>query len=85
MTAKAENSRLFSGIGYQNETPQHAWVFQDAPLPDKAFFGGRYAQKGVQLRWPTPTTLFAEVAMELRGARALFTTPIDTSPCSKRS
>lgn len=63
LTLKA--GRLFSGIGYQNEIHQHAWDFQDAPLPYKAFFGGRYTQEGVQLRWLAPTALFAELGMEL--------------------
>lgn len=57
--------RLFSGIGYQNEIHAHAWDFQDAPLPYKAFLGGRYRQEGVQLRWLAPTPIFAELGLEL--------------------
>ena len=38
-----KGGRFFSGIGYQNEIHQHAWDFQDAPLPYKAFLGGRAA------------------------------------------
>lgn len=49
--------RFLSGIGYQNEIHQHAWDFQDAPLPYKAFLGGRLRQEGVQLRWIAPTQL----------------------------
>jgi hypothetical protein len=50
--------RFLSGIGYQNEIHQHAWDFQDAPLPYKAFLGGRYGQDGVQLRSLAPTPFF---------------------------
>lgn len=56
--------RFFSGIGYQNELHQHAWDFQDAPLPYKAFLGGRLRHDGVQLRWLAPTTLFVELGAE---------------------
>jgi hypothetical protein len=63
LTLKA--GRLYSGLGYQNEIHQHAWDFQDAPLPYKAFLGGRYHQDGMQLRWLAPTPLFAELGLEL--------------------
>jgi hypothetical protein len=63
LTLKA--GRLLSGIGYQNEIHQHAWDFQDAPLPYQAFFGGRYQQEGVQVRWLAPTPIFAELGLEL--------------------
>jgi hypothetical protein len=59
-----KGGRFFSGIGYQNEIHQHAWDFQDAPLPYKAFLGERYQQDGVQLRWVAPTTLFTELGVE---------------------
>lgn len=62
--------RLFSGIGYQNEIHQHAWDFQDAPLPYKAFLGGRYRQEGVQVRWLAPTPLFVELGLELGSGEA---------------
>lgn len=57
--------RLFSGIGYQNEIHPHAWDFQDAPLPYKAFLGGRYRQEGVQMRWLAPAPIFAELGLEI--------------------
>lgn len=57
--------RLLSGIGYQNEIHPHAWDFQDAALPYKAFLGGRYQQEGLQLRWLAPTPIFAELGLEL--------------------
>ena len=60
-----KGGRFFSGIGYQNEIHQHAWDFQDAPLPYKAFLGGRLRQDGVQLRWIAPTELFMELGAEL--------------------
>jgi hypothetical protein len=64
-----KGGRFFSGIGYQNETHQHAWDFQDAPLAYKAFLGGRYSDDGVQLRWVAPTDLFLELGAEFgRGA-----------------
>src|SRR5262245_5630620 len=60
-----KGGRFFSGIGYQNEIHQHAWDFQDAPLPYKAFLGGRLRQDGLQLRWLAPTDLFLEFGAEL--------------------
>jgi len=59
-----KGGRFFSGIGYQNEIHQHAWDFQDAPLPYKAFLGGRLGQDGLQLRWVAPTPLFLELGAE---------------------
>jgi hypothetical protein len=59
-----KGGRFYSGIGYQNELHQHAWDFQDAPLPYKAFLGGRLRHDGVQLRWVAPTTLFVELGAE---------------------
>lgn len=57
--------RFLSGIGYQNEIHQHAWDFQDAPLPYKAFLGGRYTQDGLQMRWVAPTPVFLELGGEI--------------------
>jgi len=57
--------RFFSGIGYQNEIHQHAWDFQDAPLPYKAFLGGRLSHDGVQLRWVAPTPVFLQLGAEM--------------------
>jgi hypothetical protein len=57
--------RFFSGIGYQNEIHQHAWDFQDAPLPYKAFLGGRLGQDGLQLKWVAPTPIFLELGSEV--------------------
>jgi hypothetical protein len=62
--------RFLSGIGYQNEIHQHAWDFQDAPLPYKAFLGGRYAQDGVQVRWLAPTPVFLELGGEVGNGQA---------------
>ena len=62
-----KGGRFFSGIGYQNEIHQHAWDFQDAPLPYKAFLGSRLRQDGVQLRWLAPTPLFFELGAEVSG------------------
>lgn len=59
-----KGGRFLSAIGYQNELHQHAWDFQDAPLPYKAFPGGRLRQDGVQLRWLAPTLLFVELGAE---------------------
>jgi hypothetical protein len=59
-----KGGRFLSGIGYQNEIHQHAWDFQDAPLPYKAFLGGRFNDDGVQLRWLAPTDLFLELGAE---------------------
>jgi hypothetical protein len=63
LTLKA--GRFLSGIGYLNEIHQHAWDFQDAPLPYKAFLGGRLQQDGVQLRWVAPTPIFVELGGEI--------------------
>ena len=60
-----KGGRFLSGIGYQNEIHQHAWDFQDAPLPYKTFLGGRLRHDGVQLRWLAPTPLFLELGVEL--------------------
>ncbi len=60
-----KGGRFLSGIGYQNEIHQHAWDFQDAPLPYKAFLGGRLRQDGVQLKWIAPTPVFLELGAEL--------------------
>ena len=60
-----KGGRFLSGIGYQNEIHQHAWDFQDAPLPYQAFLGGRLRQDGVQLRWLAPTPVFLEFGAEL--------------------
>lgn len=57
--------RFFSGIGYQNEIHRHAWDFQDAPLPYKAFLGGRYRHDGVQLKWVAPTPFFLALGGEI--------------------
>ena len=59
-----KGGRFLSGIGYQNEIHQHAWDFQDAPLPYKAFLGGRLRQDGVQVRWVAPTPAFLELGAE---------------------
>jgi hypothetical protein len=60
-----KGGRFLSGIGYLNEIHPHAWDFQDAPLPYKAFLGGRLRQDGVQLRWLAPTDMFLELGAEL--------------------
>ena len=60
-----KGGRFLSGIGYQNEIHQHAWDFQDAALPYKAFLGGRLSHDGVQLRWLAPTPIFLELGAEL--------------------
>jgi hypothetical protein len=65
-----KGGRFLSGIGYQNEIHQHAWDFQDAPLPYKAFLGGRYQQDGVQLRWVAPTPLFIELGGEIANGQS---------------
>lgn len=56
--------RFLSGIGYQNEIHPHAWDFQDAPLPYKAFLAGRLRHDGVQLKWLAPTPIFLELGAE---------------------
>ena len=62
--------RFLSGIGYQNEIHQHAWDFQDAPLPYKAFLGCRFQQDGVQLKWIAPTPVFLELGAEIGSGRS---------------
>lgn len=60
-----KGGRFLSGIGYLNEVHQHAWDFQDMPLPYKAFLGNQLKQDGLQLRWLAPTDLFLEFGAEL--------------------
>lgn len=61
----AKGGRFFSALGYLNEQHQHAWDFQDAPLPYRAFLGGKLRQDGLQLKWVAPTDLFLELGAEL--------------------
>jgi len=70
-----KGGRFLSGIGYQNSIHQHAWDFQDAPLPYKAFLGGRLNDDGVQLLWLAPTDLFLEFGAEVGNGRAFPATP----------
>jgi hypothetical protein len=65
-----KGGRFLSSIGYQNQIHQHAWDFQDAPLPYKAFLGGRLNDDGVQLKWIAPTDLLVELGTELGGGRS---------------
>lgn len=60
-----KGGRFFSGLGYLNEQHQHAWDFQDAPLPYKAFLGNQLRQDGLQLKWVAPTDLLVEVGAEI--------------------
>lgn len=59
-----KGGRFLSSIGYQNPIHQHAWDFQDAPLPYKAFLGGRLNDDGVQAKWLAPTDLLVELGAE---------------------
>src|SRR5438094_5031861 len=65
-----KGGRFLSSIGYQNQIHQHAWDFQDAPLPYKAFLGGRLNDDGVQLKWIAPTDLLVELGTELGRGRS---------------
>ena len=65
-----KGGRFLSSIGYQNQIHQHAWDFQDAPLPYKAFLGGRLNDDGVQLKWVAPTDLLIELGGELGRGRS---------------
>jgi hypothetical protein len=64
-----KGGRFLSSIGYQNPIHQHAWDFQDAPLPYKAYLGGKFNDDGVQLRWIAPTDLLVELGTELGRGR----------------
>lgn len=57
--------RFFSGVGYLNEQHQHVWDFIDAPLAYQAFFGGKYATDGLQVKWVAPTDTFIELGGEV--------------------
>jgi len=59
-----KGGRFYSGFGYLNEIHAHAWDFVDQPLAYQAFFGGQYAQDGVQVKWLAPTELFLEFGAE---------------------
>ena len=65
----AKGGRFFSSFGYLNEVHAHAWDFIDQPLVYQAFFGGQYAQDGVQLKWLAPTDLFVELGAETGNGR----------------
>ena len=65
-----KGGRFLSSIGYQNQIHQHAWDFQDAPLPYKAFLGGRLDDDAVQAKWIAPTDLFVELGAEAGRGRA---------------
>jgi len=65
-----KGGRFLSGIGYLNEIHQHAWDFQDAPLPYKAFLGGRLNDDGVQLKWVAPTETLVELGGEVGRGRS---------------
>lgn len=59
-----KGGRFFSGVGYVNELHAHAWDFVDQPLAYQAFFGGQYAQDGVQVKWLAPMDVFLELGAE---------------------
>jgi hypothetical protein len=65
-----KGGRFLSSIGYQNQIHQHAWDFQDAALPYKAFLGGRLDDDAVQLKWVAPTDLLVELGAELGRGRS---------------
>ena len=65
-----KGGRFLSSIGYQNQIHQHAWDFQDAPLPYKAFLGGRLDDDAVQLKWIAPSDLLVELGAEAGRGRA---------------
>lgn len=69
-----KGGRFLSGIGYQNEIHQHAWDFQDAALPYKAFLGGRWNDDALQLKWLAPSDLFIELGAEVGRGRAFPST-----------
>src|SRR3954471_4093724 len=65
-----KGGRFLSGIGYLNPIHQHAWDFQDAPLPYKAFLGGRLDDDAVQVKWIAPTDLLVELGAEAGRGRS---------------
>jgi hypothetical protein len=65
-----KGGRFLSGIGYQNEIHQHAWDFQDAALPYKAFLGGRLNDDGLQLKWVAPSPFLLELGAEAGRGRS---------------
>jgi hypothetical protein len=67
--------RYFSGVGYLNEQHQHAWDFIDAPLAYQAFFGGQYANDGVQLKWVAPLEHYVELGAEVGNGDGFPGTP----------
>jgi hypothetical protein len=62
--------RFFSSIGYQNEVHAHAWDFTDAPLANKVFLGGQFADDGLQIKWVAPTDTYFELGAEFGRGRA---------------
>ena len=63
-----KGGRFFSGIGYQNEIHQHAWDFQDAPLPYKAFLGGRLGRTACSCAGLRRPRCFSNLARRHRAA-----------------
>ncbi len=59
-----KGGRFFSQLGYLNEQHAHVQDFVDRPLVYQAFFGGHYAQDGVQVKWLAPADLFVELGAE---------------------
>jgi hypothetical protein len=57
--------RFLSSLGYLNNQHAHTWDFVDAPLAHQAFFGGRHATDGLQLKWIAPTETYVELTGEL--------------------
>ena len=62
--------RFLAAAGYLNETHPHAWDFADAPLANRVFLGGRFADDGVQLRWVAPTDLYLDLGLDAGRGRA---------------
>jgi len=65
-----KGGRFFSGFGYLNEIHAHAWDFIDQPLVYQAFYGGQYAQDGLQLKWVAPTDLYIALGAETGNGEA---------------
>ena len=62
--------RFYSSVGYQNEIHAHAWDFTDAPLANKVFLGGQFADDGLQIKWIAPTDTYFDLGVEAGRGRS---------------
>jgi len=63
--------RFAAQLGYLNEQHPHADDFVERPLPYRAFFGQHWFDDGLRINWTLPTTLYAQLGLEVFRGRGL--------------